>query len=244
VLVQLEQRRLDPERTLIAPGGGHMRDYDIGLAHIPSACLGGDLCERVPHANGSNSVLMADVAGDGAAATAAASFIQGLFVAAAASQRSVAGLVAQLNAEICVRLGPRQPAALWAAQFGRNGELAFCSAGHAAPFLVPGDGSPVRRLEGSGPLAGVSTPAPYEEDRLRLLPGDLVAVLSDGVLDARDAALRSFGAERAAELLDGIRHQPLDALCDQVCAASLQFAGRPAPSDDLTVLAVRYAPGG
>jgi serine phosphatase RsbU (regulator of sigma subunit) len=63
------------------------------------------------------------------------------------------------------------------------------------------------------------------------------------VLHARDGAGAGFGGERLSELVTGLRHQPLERLTRAVCEAARSFNGRPVPTDDLTVFALRYTPG-
>ena len=229
--------------TLVPPGSFEVRHYEMALCHRPSAFLSGDRCERVPHPDGGHSLLLLDPVGDGAVAAATAAFVQGLFVALASPERSAAGMAARVNAELHARLGAERFAALWIAQLEKNGELAYCAAGHAPALWMPRDGGEVTRLDRGGPPAGALAQAGYEEEHLRLVPGDVVLVASDGVLDARGTADQPFGLERVAELAAELRRNPLDRLVEAVADAARDFSGREVPTDDFTVLALRYTPG-
>ena len=243
-LQRLEVADGAPGRALIPQGQLEIRSYQMALARRPSWNLGGDLCDRVPHANGGNTVLVADVSGDGAFAALTAGFAQGLFVGAASPERAAAGLVAQMNSALHSRIGEGHFVALWLAQLMRNGEIASCNAGYPPPFWVPADGSPTLRLDRGGPIAGAFPEARYQEERARLLAGDLIVAVSDGLLNERDATDQAFGAERLAELLPDLRRAPLDRLVQEVCEAARAFSGRPTPTDDFVVLAIRYQPEG
>jgi len=240
-----EARRSDARASgsgsmLLPPGRSELRHYDLALAHRPAFVPAGDLCERVPHAGGDQSLLVLDPPGRGGEAMATAAFLQGLFVALASPERSAAGTVARLGAELHQRLGPRRASAACVAQLSASGELSYCNAGHAAPLWVPADGSDVTRLECGGPLLGSLPAARYEEERLRLLPGDILLTASDGVLDCRGPSDQAWGTLRLAELVGSLRRLPCEQIAQGVIDAALQFSGRPVPTDDLTVLALRF----
>jgi hypothetical protein len=242
-LDQLAPRATGSGSAQLPPGLVELRHYDLALAHRSAAVPAGDLCERVPHAGGDQSLLVLDPPGGGGLAAATAAFIQGLFVALAAPERSAAGMAARLGSEVHQRLGPQRSTAAWVAQLGPGGELSYCNAGHSHPLWIPADDSSVTLLERGGPLLGSLPAAPYEEEHLRLLPGDLLLVVSDGVLDARGPADQSYGTARLAELAASLRRQPPERLAQGVLEAVVEFSGRPVPTDDLTVLALRFHHG-
>jgi sigma-B regulation protein RsbU (phosphoserine phosphatase) len=239
----LERLAANSSSTLLPLGAVEVRGYEMALLHRPSAGFGGDRCERVPHPNGAQSLLAIDVCGSGPKAAGVASFVQGLFVALASTERSVAGMMARLNAELCARLEEREFAALWLGQLTLKGELIYCTAGFSAPIWVPGDGSPVARLDKGGPVAGAMSTSRYVEESLRLMPGDLVVLASDGVLEARGTSDQPFGHDRLGEIAGELRRQPLERLTTAVSDAARAFSGRPVPTDDAMVLALRYNPG-
>lgn len=226
-----------PIGTLELPG------WEIGFARTAGARDGADFADRVAHGPGENHVILVDVPGTGAAARERAAFVRGMFAAAAAPERSCAGLVARLGVGVHARFGAARFAAMWLARLKRGGELVSCRAGHAAPFRVPADGGTIGRLESGGPPAGALECWPYEEEVMRLLPGDLVVAVSDALLQSLDATGAAFGAERVTERLEETRRGPLDRLAHDLIAAAIAWTGRREPVDDLTVLALRFSPG-
>jgi len=230
-------------RTMFKPGRYEARNYDLGFLRIASALEGGDVCERVAHANGGHSLVAVDTSGDGVDAVLAASFIQGMFVGIAAAERSASGMVARLNAEMFQRLGGETTAALWTAQLSPSGHVSSCNAGYPTPLWVPSDDSPVVRLASGGPYVGAAAQSRWDEEQVQLLPGDVVLAVSDGVINACNVTGQSFGEERLIEVAVEMRQQPLDAITAEIVKAVRDWTGRPVPTDDLTVLAVRYSPG-
>jgi hypothetical protein len=241
---RLTRRSTGSGSPLLPVGRSEPRCYELALTHRASAVPAGDLCERVAHAGGDQSLIVLDPPGLGGIAAATAAFVQGAFVTLAAPERSAAGMAARLGAEVHQRLGPLHATAAWVAQLSTRGEVSYCNAGHASPLWLPADGGEVCHLGCGGPPLGALPAARYEEESLRLLPGDVVLVASDGLLGARGLTDHSFGSEGLAELLASLRGMPLERLVDSVLAAAVDYSGRPVPIDDLTVLALRYRPRG
>ena len=225
--------------SLLAPGVHGLHRWEMAGAHVPSAARAGDLAERVVHPNGDVTVLAADVAGAGVDAALTAAFVHGLFVASAAPERGPALIAARLAAELR-RRGSRH-AALWLARLTPSGELFACSAGYPPALWMPAAGGDPVWLAGGGPPAGTDE-ARWEEEQVRLLPGDLVVAVSDGVLQAAGASGVTFGAERVAELVAERRRRGLDEIAAAVTAAVREWSGRDEPVDDLAVLAIRFRP--
>lgn len=217
------------------------RRWQIAATQIPCPLVAGDVRERLVHPDGSQTVLVADVAGRGVEAVARAALLQGLFAGLGRGSASPAELARRMNAELCRRLGPGGLATAWLATLSPSGQLASCTAGAAPPWWVPFEGDAVRRLDVGGPLLGAIPDAGFDEQDLRLLPGDAVTAVTDGVLGARDAAGDAFGPERVEELAVEHRRQPLDRLAERVAHAALAHQGTARPVDDLTVFALRYS---
>jgi Stage II sporulation protein E (SpoIIE)/GAF domain len=227
-------------RTLVPPEPLDLRHYSVALARRSGWSFSGDLCERVSHANGSHTFLVTDVPGDGALALAAAGVVQGLFVSAAHPDRSAVALAARLSADLSLRVSSGAFAAAWIGTLSPNGQLSYCNAGYSPPLWVTAEGGEVHALTTGGPPLGAIAQPTYEEESLRLLPGDTIVVASDGVLMARDPAGRPFGADAIGEILSEYRRQTPERLAHRVLEAVTEYTGRPLPADDQLILAFRY----
>lgn len=229
--------------AILRRGAHEARHYEFGYARVSSALEGGAVAERVPHANGGHSVLATDVSGRGADALLGAAWTLGLFTASASADRSAAGTAARMNAEMWQRSEGSITAPSWTAQLAPTGHVASCNAGYPAPLWVPSDDSPVVRLESGGPALGSQAQAPWNEEQVRLLPGDLVVAASPGVLSARNVTGQPFGHERLAECVCEMRRHPIEAIAKTVLDEVRAWSGREIPVDDVSVLVLRYRPG-
>lgn len=241
-LADLERLERDRPRPIANVQPIELPQYAIGAAHRASPSRAADLCARVSHRDGTHTLLALDVPGAGAGAAVAAGFVEGVFRAVAAPQRSAAGIAAQIGSWVADRFG-RLAVSLWIAQLGRNGNVSSCVAGMASPFLIPSDGGSVLRLERGAPPAGALERPTFEEEVLRLLPGDTLVVLTDGVLLEANAQGEPFGETRAAETLHEFRSLPPDGLTAATIEQARRHAGRALPVDDHLALAVRFRTG-
>jgi stage II sporulation SpoE-like protein/GAF domain-containing protein len=217
------------------------RRYQMAVSVARSSALAGDLCDRVLHGSGAQTVLLGDVAGRGALAIAAAALARGLFLAHARYSRSPAEIVRLMNLDLCEKCDGRSHLAVWVAHLTPTGGVVSCNAGFPEPLWIPIDGGAPRWLPVGGPLAGVDPGATYEQEHTQLLPGDVVLAVTDGVLRAGNPAGEELGLERLEERAGELRRRPLDQLVSGVLDLAREFSGAGDPVDDQAALALRFS---
>jgi serine phosphatase RsbU (regulator of sigma subunit) len=82
-----------------------------------------------------------------------------------------------------------------------SGRLAWCSAGHPQPLLLRG-GRVVKDLTSAGGAPWGLSWSPWVLNVEQLEPGDKVVLLTDGMIEARDADGRFFGMDRFTDFLE------------------------------------------
>jgi Stage II sporulation protein E (SpoIIE) len=85
----------------------------------------------------------------------------------------------------------------------------------------------------------------YAAERVQLHPGDLLVMITDGVTEAQDPAQLFYGLERALAWLADLQHntprwQSVEAICQGLYADVNRFANGAVPTDDITIMAVRF----
>ena len=114
--------------------------------------------------------------------------------------------------------------------------LRWTNAGHPPPLLLHTDGR-VELLEARPDLLLGVDPERSRGDHERVLePGATVLLYTDGLVERRGVAIDE-GITWLSELLAGLRHLPLEDLCDRVLA---ELSGR--VDDDVALLAIRAHP--
>jgi sigma-B regulation protein RsbU (phosphoserine phosphatase) len=121
---------------------------------------------------------------------------------------------------------------------GSDGALTYCNAGHNAPLLVSPSG--IRRLETGGTVLGLFEAASYEEETVRLSPGDIIVAFSDGVTEAMNPAGDEFTDERLLACAEAHRGESPQRMLDALLADVHTFCEGATQSDDVTAVLVRY----
>jgi serine phosphatase RsbU (regulator of sigma subunit) len=118
-----------------------------------------------------------------------------------------------------------------------TGELMLMSAGHEHPLHIRADGGiTMHELDGGPPFCIVDFP--YPDEPMKLLPGETLLMISDGVSEALNGSRELFGHDR---LLAAVKGQgSATAMIEAVRDAVRAFEDGVDPTDDLTVMAVRY----
>lgn len=121
-----------------------------------------------------------------------------------------------------------------------SGRLAWCSAGHEAPYLLR-EGPPQQLSGAGGPPLCVIDDFAYRSESLQLASGDTLCIVSDGVTEAENPDGVLYGRTRLAARLAGLPPAPAPAaVVEAVQQDVAAFAGGQEQSDDLTILVLRY----
>lgn len=133
-----------------------------------------------------------------------------------------------------------------------SGELEIVNAGHDAPWRIRREAGRTTAvslpapLDAGGPPLCVLSGFSYAAQIERLAPGDLLCLVTDGITEAMNAAGEVYGTQRLEALLASLDPgQPTADLAAAIRADVAKHVGAAEPSDDLTLLVLRWrGPGG
>jgi hypothetical protein len=178
------QELMIPREKVETPG------YAVDSVYNPANEVGGDFYYVDTTPDGGLLVILGDVAGKGLQAAMNVSMLMGALRRAA--DHGPAKILESLNR---VLIGSESFTTCQVVWFGPEGEVVIANAGHLPPYL----NSQEVRLPGGLPL-GVVDSVTYDEVRLYLHPGDRLLMMSDGVVEARQASGELFGFDRVHNL--------------------------------------------
>jgi hypothetical protein len=212
------QQVLIPEEQPAVPG------LLVESAYIPAQQVGGDFFQVLPIAgSGDAFIVVGDVSGKGLQAAMTVSLIVGTLRTLAEYVTSPKEILAGINRRLYGRGSGF--ATCIVLKITPNGDITLANAGHLNPYIDGVEFSTDTDL----PL-GLSLDVSYSEVRLQLGAGERLTLLTDGVVEAMNAAGELYGFEQTR----AISSQPAQAIAD----AAKEF-GNPAPqADDITVLSV------
>jgi serine phosphatase RsbU (regulator of sigma subunit) len=204
--------------------------------------VGGDFYDVFPSGEAVWTAIVGDVSGKGAKAAAFTALARHTLRTASMLHDDPAANLALLDRVVHADSPASDFCTVFYARIcpGAAGlDLRFANGGHPPPLVLRADGTVEHVQSGRGPLVGGVQDARFETARLRLAPGDLLVVYTDGVTEVRtsdialgerelQATVAAHAGASADELVSAIERR----------AVELQ-AG--APRDDIALLAVRAA---
>lgn len=230
------QRRMIPAST---PKHAH---YEFGAVYEPNSELGGDFYDFFEASSGEIGLVIADVVGKGVPASLMMASVRSTLRAHAQRVLGVSDLMREVNLRLCEdTLSSEFVTAFYGVLSADGRRLRYCNAGHE-PLLLMRHGV-IERLDVGGLVLGLDPAARYACGELTLEPGDLLVLVTDGVVEALNYDDEAYGRDRLA---DSIRlhgsmpgDMPLDLVAKQLLWDVRRFAGLARMSDDITIVAAR-----
>ena len=207
----------------------------------PSAAIGGDYFDLLKLEDGKLAIVVADVSGHGLSAGLRMAMLKAALVMLVEQRLAAPEVFARLDR--LVREGQGNAAgrplvtATLAVLDPATGSLEITNAGHVPTYCLR-QGKVEEILLPSPPLGVLGSR--YAHRSLQLAPGDLVVLLSDGLIETADESGEPFGFDKVEESLRG--GGSATAVRDRLLAAVAAHAAGQPPADDRTLVVLRYLP--
>ncbi len=228
------QQRLLPQHAQT------LKTITYGGRCLPAREIGGDYYDFLELGPERLGILLADVSGKGVAGALLTANLQASFRSqlelGVRLPKALLGSVNKLFHE-------STPAEYFATMFfaeyrDRGRELRYINCGHPAALLLRANGE-VEHLEATALPIGIFAALKCEEKSVTLAPGDVLLVVSDGVLEAGIDQGEDFGEARLIESGRAAQNAAdVEAQLDQMVLDVQRFSPGQ-QSDDVTIVALR-----
>lgn len=217
--------------------------FEVYGKMIPALQVGGDMFDFFYLDENRLAITIGDVSGKGIAAS--------LFMAVSRTLLRVVGgkdlapheCLNEVNRFLCHEKATHLYLTCFYAIFDLStGQLAYSRAAHNSPYLVRANGEGIVELrEGGGLPLSLFDFAEYETVSMQMEPGDCLVMFTDGVTEAMNYSQECYGEERLEPLLrQQTAANSVKEIVEGVVAGAQTFADGAPPSDDITVLGIRY----
>jgi phosphoserine phosphatase RsbU/P len=208
----------------------------------PARELGGDLYDFLTYGKDRHVLIIGDVSGKGAPAALYGAMVSGILRSLAGSlapQRLPATeMLRRLNVALLERKIEGHFITLtYAVWEPKTRLLRLANAGMPLPVLVRQGRCHSIRAEGV-PL-GLLEKSEYQETSQTLEKGDLLAMFSDGIVEANNPQQEEFGTRRLENLLREHAHEPIAQIIETLFGEIERFEQGHPRRDDQTLLLVR-----
>jgi serine phosphatase RsbU (regulator of sigma subunit) len=212
------QQVLIPEAVPQIPG------FSIQSVYQPAGQVGGDFFQTLPATRGGVLLCIGDVSGKGMPAAMTVSLLVGTLRTLAHYTESPGEILAAMNQRMLGRSrGGFTTCLILLAS--TDGTVTVANAGHIAPYL-----NGVELIAENGLPLGLVAESAYAESTFHQQENEQITLVTDGVVEARDASGELFGFERTA----AIAAQSAESI-----AKTAQDFGQ---DDDITVLTLTRLP--
>jgi PAS domain S-box-containing protein len=239
IAAQRIQQHLLPDATPSLPG------FDVAGALHPVEFAAGDHFDFLEMRDGSTGIVIGDVTGHGFAPALLMVATRALLRANSQNGNGLGQILAHTNTVLCRETADDRFVTLLFAQIDpANRSLRYASAGHPTGYVLDASGAVKSHLQSTAPPLGVRPETEFPSvGPVELEVGDLVLLLTDGVLDVRSPSEDWFGAERALSVVRDNRHRSAREIINRLLDAIRAFARNESLVDDVTVVVAKVEAG-
>lgn len=219
--------------------------WDIGALWRPIRSVAGDFYDFHALADGRWGVVIADVSGKGIPAA--------LFMALSVTVLRY-GMSINLPPDEVLRhanemIISEQRSRMFATAFvgyltPASGEMLFACGGHNPPLWYRAATGTVDYVTAQGVAVGIFKEAEFALDRLRLGPGDIFVLYTDGITEVLNSDEEEFGEDRLEALIRQHTALPAQDLADRILETINDFSAEQELSDDATLVVIKRAGSG
>jgi serine phosphatase RsbU (regulator of sigma subunit) len=227
------------QRSLLPAAVPQVVGLSFAVHYEPAYQIGGDFYDFIWHDPAHLGLAVGDVAGKAISAALYMARLTSELRSRAAIARTPARLLRRVNQEMASLGDDGMFATLVYCIYDlETRSLVFTNAGHCTPLLRRGDRVfPLQAERAHTPPLGVTPELEAGEARVQLHSGDLLIMVSDGILEARDHRGNEYGLSRLSRRIRTARGGAED-MVKAILADIDAHAGEQAQGDDMTIVAM------
>jgi serine phosphatase RsbU (regulator of sigma subunit) len=236
------QQRLFPATAPELPG------FDISGASFPAVATGGDYFDYIPLPKDCLGVVVGDVCGHGFGPALLMAEVRAYLRALALTRGDIGEMVALVNRALFFDTAAGDFATLLLARLDPHARtLLYTSAGHMTGYILDAAGKVKTLLEGTSVPLGIEPDVTFKVAPLiQLEPGDLIFLLTDGIVEVCGPDSLLFGIDRTLAVIRTHQGKSAREIIEALYTALRGYSGDRPPQDDMTaiVLKVKDSPTG
>jgi len=239
-----EKRRIEEELriarevqlSLLPAEAPRIDALDLYGINIPSYKIGGDYFDFIPIVDGHLGIAVADVAGKGVPASLIMASFRAVLRAEIRNNYAIRTILAKVNRVLKETLSDDQfVSAFYGVLDLARRRFTYSNAGHHPAIVFRADGKR-RYLKSGGLVLGIFDGVTYNEQFIDLVPGDLLLLYTDGLVEAEDPDGEMYGRARLEHFVAENAQMNARALCDAIYIDVSRFTRALRPADDTTIV--------
>jgi serine phosphatase RsbU (regulator of sigma subunit) len=233
-LARVIQQGLLPKAPPILPG------LEIATASHPAQETGGDYFDFIPMPDSHWGIVIGDASGHGIGAALLVAETRAYLRALALTNPDPGQVLDKVNQRLFEDIGTDHFVTLFLGRLHPiTHSLVYSNAGHLSAYVLDGQGAVKRVLPSTGfPLGAVLDAAFPNSPEVRLESGDLLLLLSDGIVEAPATEGPLFGMGRTLEVVQAHRHESPRKIIAALLHQVRKWSGS-AQVDDMTAIVIK-----
>ena len=242
LLATIEKERLDKElqvaseiQQLIIPQSlPQIKGLDISAIYVPCKEVSGDFYDIIKITENEYVFVVADVSGKGIPGAMLVSTMQAILKAYLEYSTDLKSIITKLNERIIKNTTEDRFITFFFGLYNANDHaLTYINAGHNPPILVL-ENEELQRLEKGGIFIGC-LPWEYELETIQLPNHSILALFTDGIVEAMNDKQEEFGEDQLISVLKSDKSLTMDELREQIIKRVKEHRGGNILEDDLTL---------
>lgn len=227
----LIQKSLLPTYTL------EIKGYEISGESRQAESVGGDIFDYYKFNEDEFGVCIGDASGHGmAAALVARDAIIGLRMGIE-NQTKMIHTLKKLNRVIYQSVYSLKFLSLFYAEIEMDGTLFYVNAGHPHPIMVYNN--QITELESTGIVFGILPEIDLRRSFLKLLPGSILVLYTDGIIERHNTKGIEYGIERLKKLILTNQNKTPDELIKLIFLSVQNYGEDKEWADDATIVVIK-----
>ena len=235
IAAQRIQEFILPHRAPQVPG------FDIAGKVLPAEFAGGDYFDFLMLPDGAMGIVVGDVSGHDVSAALIMASASAHLRSFAEDHDDVQEILFHTNAILSRETDDARFVTLFFLRLDpHTRQIRYVNAGHPSAYVLSHSGDVKQVLQSNSFPLSVLPDAEYPlSDVLELAPGDIVLLITDGILEARSPTREFFDADHLLAVLRDNGHRSAAEIIDCVFAAIHQFTACLRTQDDLTAVVIK-----
>ena len=226
----------DVQQSLLPSEAPSLQGLDLHGINIPTYSVGGDYYDFIPIVDGHVGIVVADVAGKGIPASLIMASFRAVLRAEIRNNYAIRTILTKVNRLLFETLRDDQfVSAFYGVLDLARRRFTYSNAGHHPAIVFRPDGKK-RYLKSGGIVLGIFDNMTYNEQFIDLMPGDLLLLYTDGLVEAESRTEEMYGRSRLEKFVSSNKHLDARALCDGLYSDVSNFTDASRLSDDTTIV--------
>ena len=232
------QRSLQPDHKF------KFHDYDIYGLCLPAHFVGGDYFDYIIHSGDEEerlSILVSDAAASGLPAATQALFVSGAVRMGSTFTPSISRFMSKLNNLIYETFPYERFVTLFYCELtlSANRLVLYANAGHCPPVHYRPTTDTWQKLDSTGGFLGLLEHQKFGVENIRMHPGDVLVLYTDGITESRDKDDNFYGEDRLFDVIKRNHDCTPEEIAYSIIESIQKFTRDSDFSDDQTLVIIK-----